>query len=152
MAQAVRDSGAEYVILAGFMRLLTPGFLSAFPGRVVNIHPALLPSFPGTHGQRDAALYGVRIAGCTVHFVNEKMDNGPVIIQAAVPAYPGEDPGDLGERILRCEHRIYAQAVQWLAEKRLTVQDRFVLLAQADRPLADAPQNALVSPPLEKGF
>lgn len=152
MVRAIRESGAETVILAGFMRILTDAFLNAFPGRVLNIHPALLPSFPGVHGQADAANYGVRISGCTVHFVDEKMDHGPVIVQAAVPAFPGEGGEALGARILRLEHRIYPQAIQWFAEGRLRMEGRHVVLTDADRPLAPAPGNALVSPALEEGF
>ena len=86
MVAAIKASGAEYVVLAGYMRLLTSTFLQAFPGRVINIHPAILPSFPGAHGGPDAQAYGVKITGCTVHFVEELVDSGPVIIQAAVPA------------------------------------------------------------------
>ena len=147
------------VVLAGFMRILTPVFLKSFEGRVINIHPALLPSFSGVHGQGDAADYGVKISGCTVHFVNEKMDNGPVIIQAAVPCEPGEGGDKLGARILQLEHRIFPQALQWLAEERLEVDGRFVRLKPAARrsalqPVADIdPETqALVWPPLEEGF
>jgi phosphoribosylglycinamide formyltransferase-1 len=152
MVRAIREAGAEAVVCAGFMRILTTEFLNAFPGRVVNIHPALLPSFPGVHGQADAADYGVRISGCTVHFVDEKMDHGPVIIQAAVPAFPGEGGDALGGRILALEHRIYPQAIQWLAEGRLRVEGRHVSLRDAGKPAAPAPENALVSPALEQGF
>ena len=116
MVDAIRASGADTVALAGFMRLLTPVFLAAFPGRVLNIHPALLPSFKGAHGQRDAAEYGVRLSGCTVHFVDEHMDHGPIIIQAAVPALADDDGETLGSRILALEHRVYPQALQWLAQ------------------------------------
>lgn len=147
------------VVMAGFMRIVTPVLLDAFPGRVINIHPALLPSFPGIHGQGDAADYGVKISGCTVHFVDEKMDHGPVIIQAAVPVNAGEDGGHLGPRILKLEHRIFPQAIQWLAEDRLQVDGRHVHLKvgperQVDQPMADVepPVNALVWPPLEEGF
>ncbi len=154
LVTAVNGSGAMAVILAGFMRMLSPVFLNAFAGRILNIHPALLPSFPGVHGQRDAAEYGVRLAGCTVHFVDEIMDHGPVIIQAAVPAHPGEGGEVLGKRILALEHRIYPQAVQWFASGRLTVEGRFVRVAEADVPLADMDGTGpcLVSPPLERGF
>jgi phosphoribosylglycinamide formyltransferase-1 len=147
------------VVMAGFMRIVTPVFLSAFPHRVVNIHPALLPAFPGVHGQADAADYGVKISGCTVHFVDEEMDHGPVIIQAAVPCQAGEDGNVLGPRILKLEHRIYPQAIQWIAEDRLTVTDRHVNLKVSGRPKAeqpkadiDTPTYALVWPPLEAGF
>lgn len=155
MIRLIREHGAETVVLAGFMRLLTPAFLASFPGRVVNIHPALLPSFPGVHGQRDAADYGVRLAGCTVHFVTEEMDSGPIIIQAAVPAYPGDDGDSLGGRILALEHRIYPQALQWLAQGRLRVEGRKVFLAEPEDGIVLAPPASapcLVNPPLEEGF
>jgi phosphoribosylglycinamide formyltransferase-1 len=145
------ESGA--VVLAGFMRMLTPGFLRAFPHRVVNIHPALLPSFPGTHGAADAAAYGVRLAGCSVHFVDEIMDHGPVIIQAAVPALPGEGGPALAERILRLEHCIYPQALAWLAAGRIRIEGRHVQVRNA-APAAqgDAALPFLASPGLEPGF
>ncbi len=154
MIEAIREAGADTVAMAGFMRMVTPVFLNAFPGRVLNIHPALLPSFPGTHGQADANTHGVKISGCTVHFVDEHMDNGPVIIQAAVRAVAGESAQDLGERILALEHRIYPQALQWLAQGRLEIKGRHVFVRGVGEPatLAAQPIDALVSPPLEPGF
>lgn len=162
MVATIRESGVTArgaVVMAGFMRIVTPVFLNAFKGRVVNIHPALLPSFPGVHGQSDAADYGVKISGCTVHFVDEKMDHGPVIIQGAVPCEPGEGGDRLGSRILQLEHRIFPQALQWLAEDRLTLDGRFVRLKSSTRnpaiqPMADVDveTRALVWPPLEEGF
>lgn len=152
MIAAIKHSGAQAVVLAGFMRMLTPAFLQAFPGRVMNIHPALLPSFPGVRGQDDAAQYGVKLAGCTVHFVDEIMDNGPVIIQAAVPAYPEDDGQTLSARILRMEHRVYAQAVHWLATDRLKIDGRKVKLKAANLPKADMEEDCLINPPLEEGF
>ncbi len=155
MVRLIRAHGADTVAMAGFMRMVTPVFLGAFPGRVVNIHPALLPSFPGVHGQRDAADYGVRFSGCTVHFVDEKMDHGPVIIQAVVPAYTQDDGDTLGGRILALEHRIYPQALQWLASGRLSIKGRKVELAPSSASLsarvAPAP-DCMVNPPLESGF
>ncbi len=152
MVEALRQAGTELVVLAGYMRLLTPMFLEAFAGRVINIHPALLPSFPGVHGGADAMNYGVKVSGCTVHFVEEKVDSGPVLIQAAVPVNAGESVDDLMNRIHVMEHRIYPQAVQWLAQGRIDVQGRQVHL----RPGADkrAPHDGdwLVWPPLEQGF
>jgi phosphoribosylglycinamide formyltransferase-1 len=126
----------------------------SFPQRILNIHPALLPSFAGTHGARDAAGYGVKISGCTVHFVDEEMDHGPVVIQAAVPAKAEDSAEDLAARILALEHRIYPQAVAWLAAGRLRVMGRKVHLAQAGVALAEVPPGAayLVNPPLEQGF
>lgn len=156
-AAGVDRTGA--IVMAGFMRIVTPGFLQRFDHRVLNIHPALLPSFPGVHGQSDAADYGVKISGCTVHFVDETMDNGPIVIQAAVPCSAGEDGGHLGPRILKLEHRIFPQAIQWLAEDRLVREGRHVRLRVSGKPLAAQPQAdvapaapALVWPPLEQGF
>ncbi|NDV25899.1 phosphoribosylglycinamide formyltransferase [Desulfovibrio sp. JC010] len=152
MVRILKEAGVEAVVMAGFMRIITPVFLNAFPGKIVNIHPAILPSFPGVDGQGDAAKYGVQLAGCTAHFVDEKMDHGAVIIQAAVPAYPGEDEDELRERILKQEHRILPQAVQWLAKDRLSVEGRFVKLAEADVDLAETDGLSLINPPLEVGF
>jgi len=154
MIKAIREAGADTVALAGFMRRVTPAFLEAFPGRVLNIHPALLPSFPGVHGQRDAADYGVRVSGCTVHFVDEKVDHGPIVIQAVVPAYPEDDGDSLGRRILALEHRIYPQALQWLAAGRLEVAGRKVKVrgAKFARAVIDANGDYMVSPGLDEGF
>ena len=152
LAEAVREAGADTVALAGYMRLLSPDFLAAFPGRVLNIHPALLPAFPGVHGAADACAWGVKLSGCTVHFVSDEMDCGPIIIQACVPALQAEDADALQNRIHGLEHRIYPQALQWLAESRLSLDGRRVLLAPADRALAPAPEQAFVWPPLEAGF
>ena len=152
MIRAIREAGAETVVLAGFMRMLSAEFLKAFAGRVLNIHPALLPSFPGVRGQRDAADYGVTLAGCTVHFVDELMDHGEVVIQAAVPAYPDDDGDSLAERILALEHRILPQAVQWLATGRIQVKGRKVHVTPTGIQRAVPPANALVNPPLEQGF
>lgn len=151
---AVRASGAEAVVLAGFMRILGPEFVAAYRDRILNIHPALLPSFPGVRGPADAAAYGVAIAGATVHFVDEKMDNGPIVIQAAVPARPDDDAAALAARILAFEHRIYPQALAWLAAGRLSVDGRKTRLAPADAPPADVSgvMPCLVNPPLEAGF
>ncbi len=145
--------GKGAVVLAGFMRMLTPDFLRAFPQAVVNIHPALLPSFPGTHGAADAAKYGVRLAGCSVHFVDEIMDHGPVILQAAVPALPGEKPDDLAARILKLEHCIYPQAIAWLAGGRLAIQGRHVRVdGAAPASCGSDALPYLASPGLEPGF
>ncbi len=152
MAQELRDAGADTVALAGYMRLVTPAFLDAFPGRVLNIHPALLPAFPGNYSTRSCWEYGAKFSGCTVHFVDPVMDGGPIIIQAALPVHQDEDAAQLLERIHRLEHRIYPQALAWLAEGRLSLQDRRVLLAPGTRTLAPQPDSALVWPPLENGF
>lgn len=153
LADALRDRETELVVLAGYMRLLTPVFLDAFAGRVVNIHPALLPSFPGVHGARDAQTWGVKLSGCTVHFVDEQMDHGAVIIQAAVPAPPGEPVEDLQARIHAMEHRIYPQALQWFAGNRLRVKGRHVhVLPDEGRKVVTPDGSWLVWPPLEEGF
>ncbi|MBW1645742.1 MAG: phosphoribosylglycinamide formyltransferase, partial [Deltaproteobacteria bacterium] len=112
LVRALRAADVDLVCLAGFMRVVTPVFLDAFPDRVINIHPALLPAFPGTHGQRQTFEYGTRFAGCTVHFVDSQVDHGPIIIQAVVPVLPDDDEDSLAARILRCEHRIYPEAVR----------------------------------------
>ena len=104
-------AGVEYVALAGFMRILTPLFVRAFSGRLLNIHPALLPACPGVRAQRQQVEHGVRLAGCTVHFVDEEMDHGPVIIQAAVPAHADDDEASLAGRILEMEHHIYPSVI-----------------------------------------
>lgn len=152
MIRAIKDAGAKAVVLAGFMRMLSGEFLTAFQGRVINVHPALLPSFAGVHGQRDAADYGVTVSGCTVHFVDELMDHGPVIVQAVVPAYPDDDEQSLGNRILKFEHRALPQALQWLATDRIRIEGRKVRILPAKVPLAQSPDGALVNPPLEHGF
>lgn len=154
VAEAVRKSGADTVALAGYMRILTPVFLNAFPHRVINIHPALLPSFPGIHGAGDAQDWGVKITGCTVHLVDEIMDHGSVIIQAAVPAIAGEPLDDLQNRIHEQEHRIYPQALQWLAENRIRMDEngRALHLLPGRHAPAPATAGVLVSPPLEEGF
>lgn len=128
MLRELKARGAEAIILAGYMRLLGAAFIQAFKGRVLNIHPAVLPSFAGAHGGRDALDYQARLTGCTVHFVDEIMDNGPVIIQAAVPVSAGDSLSDLMPRIHALEHRIYPQAIQWLAQGRLRVEGRKVTL------------------------
>ncbi|MBU0762988.1 MAG: phosphoribosylglycinamide formyltransferase [Candidatus Altiarchaeota archaeon] len=116
----------EIVCLAGYMRIVTRVLLKKFPERVLNIHPALLPSFPGLHAQAQAYEYGVKISGCTVHFVDDRVDHGPIIIQAAVPVLENEDNESLRKRILAAEHKIYPHALKWLVEGRLKVVGRRV--------------------------
>lgn len=130
MVAVLQAYDVELVILAGFMLVLTPFFLSSYPDRVMNIHPALLPAFPGLHVQRQALEFGVKFSGCTVHFVDEGMDTGPIIIQAVVPVLDDDTPETLAARILREEHRIYPQAIQLYAEGRLKVKGRRVLVAE----------------------
>lgn len=112
LLEALRTHGVEWVCLAGFMRLVSADFLAAFPGRVLNIHPSLLPAFPGLHAQRQALEHGVKVAGCTVHFVDAGTDTGPIIAQAAVPVLPEDDEQSLSARILAEEHRLYPLAVR----------------------------------------
>lgn len=130
--EAVRDLlkswGTEIVALAGFMRLLDPVVIRAFPGRILNIHPSLLPAFPGLHAQRQALEYGVRVSGCTVHLVDEGMDTGPIVLQAAVPVLPDDTEETLAARILKEEHRLYPEAIRLLATGRLKVEGRRVVI------------------------
>ncbi len=136
--------GVELICLAGFMRVLSPYFVSRFRNRIINIHPALLPSFPGLHGQRQALLYGVKIAGCTVHFVTEEVDAGPIIIQAAVPVYDDDTEETLSARILEYEHKIYPMAIKLIAEGRVRIEGRRVLIDGVKKE-----RWAVVNPPLE---
>jgi phosphoribosylglycinamide formyltransferase-1 len=133
LVEVIRSYGADLVCLAGFMRVVTPVFLRAFPQRVLNIHPALLPSFPGTHGPRQALEYGVRFSGCTVHFLDEGVDTGPVIVQAVVPVYEDDTEESLAARILKEEHRIYPMAIRLALEGKLSVEGRRVVTGNAGR-------------------
>ncbi len=144
VADALEAAGTELVVLAGFDRIVTAALLDRFTNRMVNIHPALLPAFKGTDAQAQAADYGVAIAGATVHFVDEHMDHGPIIVQAAVPVAPGEDAHTVQQRILAQEHRIYPYAIQLFAEGRLRVDGRNVVID--GRPAPD--DSALISPPI----
>lgn len=130
LAEEIERHGPVLVVLAGFMRVLGDDFVRRFEGRLINIHPSLLPSFAGldTHGR--ALKAGVRIHGCTVHFVTPTLDNGPIIIQAAVPVLSGDDPARLGARVLQQEHRIYPLAVRWFLEGRLTVSSEGMVIVQ----------------------
>jgi phosphoribosylglycinamide formyltransferase-1 len=129
--RALREAGAELVCLAGFMRLLTPGFVAAWRDRMINIHPSLLPAFPGLDTHARALAAGVRFAGCTVHFVRDETDTGPIIVQAAVPVLPGDTPESLAARVLEAEHRAYPLALRLLAEGRVRVE--------GERAIVDAP-------------
>ena len=132
LVRVLEEAQVDLVVLAGFMRVLGIGFLSAFPGRVINIHPAILPSFPGTHGQDQAFAYGVKLAGCTVHFVDEKVDHGPIIIQAAVPVLSDDSKDRLAARILRCEHKIFPHALALYCAGKLSIKDRKVIISGID--------------------
>jgi phosphoribosylglycinamide formyltransferase-1 len=129
LVEELRKRGVELVVLAGFMRVLTGAFLDAFPLRVLNIHPALLPAFPGVHAQKQAIDYGVKLAGCTVHFVDKGTDTGPIIAQAAVPVLPGDDEDSLGKRILGEEHRLLPAVVRAVASGQVSVDGRRVRVA-----------------------
>ena len=119
LAAAIDVFAPDLVVLAGFMRILSDGFVQRYAGRLMNIHPSLLPSFPGLHTHRRALAEGVRLHGCTVHFVTPTLDHGPVIVQAAVPVLDSDDEASLAARVLAQEHRIYPLAVRWFAEDRL---------------------------------
>jgi phosphoribosylglycinamide formyltransferase-1 len=126
LVRILKSHNVDLVILAGFMRILTPVLLKAFPHKIMNIHPALLPSFPGIHGQKQAVDYGVKISGCTVHFVDEGIDTGPIIIQAAVQVLDDDTEETLAARILKEEHRIYPQAIQLFANGKVEIKGRKV--------------------------
>lgn len=132
LVAALEAHNVELVVLAGFMRILTPVIIDAFPNRILNIHPALLPAFPGLHAQQQALDYGVKVSGCTVHFVDAGCDTGPIIIQAVVPVMEGDTEDSLSKRIHKEEHRIYPEAIQLYAQRRLSFEGRCVRIAPAD--------------------
>lgn len=128
LVEILKSHSVDLVAMAGFMRLLTPVFIKAFPMKIMNIHPALLPAFPGLHVQKKALEYGVKFSGCTVHFVDEGIDTGPIIIQAVVPVHEDDTEKTLAQRILKQEHRIYPQAIQLFAQGRLEIKGRKVII------------------------
>ncbi|PYQ10748.1 MAG: phosphoribosylglycinamide formyltransferase [Acidobacteria bacterium] len=131
---ALEERRVDLVCLAGYMKILTPGLLKAYPGRILNIHPSLLPAFPGLDAQRKALEHGVRYSGATVHLVDAGVDTGPIVLQAVVPVEPEDTPVTLADRILEQEHRIYPEAVRLLLEGRLNVEGRRVrILACRER-------------------
>ncbi len=132
----LRKHEVNLVCLAGYMRLLSPSFVEAYKNRIMNIHPALLPAFPGLHAQRQAIRYGAKVSGCTVHFVDEGVDTGPIIIQAVVPVLDEDTEETLSARILTDEHRIYPRAIQLFAEGRLEMCGHRVLCHGTDAPQA----------------
>ncbi len=134
MAEVIDGFSPDLVVLAGFMRILSESFVRRYEGRLMNIHPSLLPAFPGLHTHRQALEEGVRIHGCSVHFVTPSLDHGPIIVQAAVPVLDGDDEQTLSARVLAQEHRIYPLAVRWFAEDRLRLVGGHVVL--------DAPQES----------
>ena len=144
MAEAIDAFSPDLVVLAGFMRILTEEFVSRYTGRLMNIHPSLLPAFPGLHTHRRALEEGVRIHGCTVHFVTPSLDHGPIIVQAAVPVLDGDDEKTLAARVLAQEHQVYPLAVRWFAEGRLQIKEGRVEL-QADQ----RDESCLISPQVQ---
>jgi phosphoribosylglycinamide formyltransferase 1 len=123
----LNEHKVDLICLAGYMRLLSPYFVASFPNRILNIHPSLLPSFPGLESQRQALEYGVKFAGCTVHFVDENLDAGPIVLQAVVPVLDGDTDATLSERILTEEHRIYSEAVKIALEGNYKIAGRRVV-------------------------
>jgi phosphoribosylglycinamide formyltransferase-1 len=140
---ALQAASVDLVVLAGFMRLITAPFIAAFPERIINIHPALLPAFPGLHVQKKALEAGARFSGCTVHVVDGGVDTGPIIIQAVVPILDDDDEASLSARILVQEHRIYPRAIQLIAEGRVRIEGRRVRIAAAA-----SIEGVMVNPPL----
>ncbi|MFL5250971.1 MAG: phosphoribosylglycinamide formyltransferase [Myxococcales bacterium] len=147
LVEELRAHDVSLVCLAGFLRIITPVMLRAFPDRILNIHPALLPAFPGMHAVRQALAAGVRVSGCTVHIVDEGTDTGPIVVQAAVPVLDGDTEETLATRILVQEHRAYPRAISLFASGRATVTGRKV----AVRGIAADPALTLASPPLDDG-
>lgn len=144
VVETLIEHKVDLVVLAGFMRIIGPQFIAAFPARIMNIHPALLPSFPGLHVQQKAIDYGARFSGCTVHFVDGGVDTGPIIIQAVVPILDNDTEQELAARILAQEHQIYPQAIQWFAQGRIKLQGRKVIIADQIQDQA----KPLINPPL----
>jgi phosphoribosylglycinamide formyltransferase 1 len=131
LGETVRACEPDLVVLAGFMHLLEEDFVQRYEGRLMNIHPSLLPAFPGLHPHRRALLEGVKIHGCTVHFVTPRMDHGPIVVQAAVGVMPDDTEDSLSARVLQQEHRIYPQAVRWFMDGRLKLSDNRVSVTHA---------------------
>lgn len=128
---ALEQHNVDLICLAGYMRLLSPYFVAAFPQKILNIHPSLLPAFPGLEAQKQALEHGVKFAGCTVHFVDENLDAGPIILQAVVPVLDSDDEHALAERILKEEHRVYSEAVKFILEGKWRIEGRRVLKVSA---------------------
>jgi len=128
MIQTLKMYGVEVVVLAGYMRLVTPMLVQTYPNRIINIHPSLLPAFPGLQAQSQAIAYGAKVSGCTVHFVDEEVDHGPIIAQTAVPVLEGDSEASLTDRILAEEHRLLPRVLQLYAEGRVNVDGRKVLI------------------------
>jgi phosphoribosylglycinamide formyltransferase-1 len=146
LAAAIDAFEPDLVVLAGFMRILTAAFVEHYRGRIINVHPSLLPAFTGLHTHRRALEAGVRVHGCSVHFVTPELDHGPIVAQAVVPVLSGDDEDSLAARVLAQEHRIYPQAVEWFCAGRLTITPRGTVLLKA----AHDADGALLSPALER--
>ena len=131
IAELIKKENPDFVVLAGYMRILSDEFINAFEGKIVNIHPSLVPAFQGKNAQKQALDYGSLITGCSVHFVTKELDNGPVIVQALVPVLPDDTEESLSNRILEHEHKIYPQAIKWLVEDRVVVSGRKVIVKDA---------------------
>ena len=127
LARIIAKAKAQWVVLAGFMRILSPWMVRRYKGRILNIHPALLPAFPGMHAIRDALHYGVKVTGVTVHLVDEKIDHGPIVLQGTLPIRDGETETSLTQRVHRLEHRLYSQAIELLVQKRLKLRGRKII-------------------------
>ena len=130
LVEKLRAHGVTLVILAGFMRILSPYFVHEFPGRILNIHPSLLPSFGGAHAHRDVLAYGVKVSGCTIHFVDEGMDSGPIILQTAVPVLDDDDEDALAARVLEQEHKLYPRAISLFLNGKLKIEGRKVRILE----------------------
>jgi phosphoribosylglycinamide formyltransferase-1 len=124
---ALQQHEVDLVCLAGYMRLLSPWFVQQFPHRILNIHPSLLPAFPGLEAQQQAYAYGVKVSGCTVHFVDEFLDHGPIILQAAVPVLDGDTVESLSARILKEEHKLYSRAIRLVLEGQFRIEGRRII-------------------------
>ncbi len=131
LVEKLRAHGVTLVILAGFMRILSPYFVHEFSGRILNIHPSLLPSFGGAHAHRDVLAYGVKVSGCTIHFVDEGMDSGPIILQTAVPVLDDDDEDTLAARVLEQEHKLYPRAIELFLNGKLNIEGRKVRIMES---------------------
>lgn len=143
IADELKKRSVELIVLAGFMRIVRKPLLEAFPNRIMNIHPAILPSFKGLHGQRQAVEYGAKISGCSVHFVDEGVDTGPIIIQAAIPVSPDDTEESLSARILKLEHKILPEAIRLFSEGRISVEGRVVKIKGYE-----LKEDYIINPPL----
>lgn len=147
LASVIDQHQPDYILLAGFMRVLTPGFVEHYEGRLINIHPSLLPAFPGLHTHQQALLDGVQWHGCTVHFVTARLDHGPIVAQGVVPVVAGDDADTLAARLLAVEHRMYAEVVQWLAQGRVSLDANQTVRVEGISTRAFLPDGRLTAAP-----